>query len=117
MTENKQETDQLRVVLELPDREALIELLSTIETRNLPVLTRDIRRPEESVGQTVRIDLGALTDKQRRALELALQNGYYERPRGVDLGTIADRLDISKSAASQRLRSAERKLVEGALSV
>lgn len=115
MSQNEQETGDLTVVLELPDREALLGLLSTIEASDLPVVTQDIRRPRESIGETAEVDLGVLTDKQRQALELALRNGYYERPRDVDLGTLAEQLDISKSAVSQRLRSAERKLIENAL--
>jgi len=115
MTYNNQKADPLTVVLELPDREALIELLSALETRELSVVTRDIRRQGESIEQSVQIDLGTLTTKQRRALELALRNGYYERPREIDLATLAERLGISKSAVSQRLRSAERKLIEDAL--
>lgn len=116
MTRKKQRTGPLKVVLELPDRKALIELLSIIEDRELSVVTRDIRRNSDSGDQRVQIDLGALTTKQRRALEMALRNGYYERPRDIDLGALANRLEISKSAVSQRLRSAERKLVEDALS-
>lgn len=116
MTQNKQQTGPLTVVLELEDRTALIELLSAIEARELSAATRDIRSQRESDEQRVEVDLGALTAKQRHALELALDAGYYERPRDIDLATLAEQLGISKSAVSQRLRSAERKLIEGALS-
>lgn len=115
MTQNKQGTGPLRVVLELPDRQTLIELLSIIEERDLSIVTRYIRRNGEASEQRVQVDLGALTKKQRRALEMAFRNGYYERPRGIDLGELAEQLGISKSAVSQRLRSAERKLIEKAL--
>jgi predicted DNA binding protein len=108
-------SDSLTVVLDIPDRRTLIELLSTIEDSDQPVLTRDIRQTTESADGHVRIDLGELTAKQQQALELAVEAGYYERPRGVDLGELGERLGISKSAVSQRLRAAERKLIENAV--
>lgn len=117
MTRNKQyrESGPFTLVLEIPDRESLIELLSVIEEQDMSILTRDINRPQESVENQVYVDLGVLTRKQRRALELALEAGYYERPREINLGMLAEKLGISKSAVSQRLRSAERKLISDAL--
>nr|WP_303651838.1 helix-turn-helix domain-containing protein [Halovenus rubra] len=61
--------------------------------------------------QVVTLELGTLTDKQRETLEFALHEGYYERPRKVELSTLAKQLGISKSATSQRLRTAETKLI------
>lgn len=116
MTQNKQpETESLTVVLELPGREHLIDLLSTMEERDLPIVTRDIRREQDRTDQSARVDLGALTAKQRQTLEIAIESGYYERPRASNLDELANQLDISKSAVSQRLRAAERKLIEDAL--
>ncbi|MXR51440.1 bacterio-opsin activator [Halovenus sp. WSH3] len=107
--------ESLTVVLEIPDRQTLVELLSTVEESESPVVTRDIRRADESGDGYVSVDLGELTAKQKQALELAVEAGYYERPRDADLGELGDRLAISKSAVSQRLRSAERKLIETAI--
>lgn len=45
-----------------------------------------------------------VTEKQRRALETALEMGYYDVPRGAHLDDVADTLDISPSAASTLLR-------------
>lgn len=56
------------------------------------------------------VDLSVLTARQREALELAVARGYY-RDGGTDLQTMADELDISDSALSQRLRIAHAKLV------
>lgn len=105
-------SNSLTVVLDVPDRGTLIELLSTIEDLNCEILTRDIRRNGESTDKHVHVDLGDLTSKQRQAIELAVEAGYYERPRDIDLGELGAKLDISKSAVSQRLRAAERKLIE-----
>ena len=45
-----------------------------------------------------------LTSKQRRALEVALDLGYYDVPREAHLNDVAEALDISPSATSTRLR-------------
>jgi len=45
-----------------------------------------------------------LSDAQREALETALEAGYFEVPRQIGLAGLADRLDISDSALSERLR-------------
>ncbi|MDX1748149.1 MAG: helix-turn-helix domain-containing protein, partial [Halobacteriales archaeon] len=46
----------------------------------------------------------SLSADQREALTLALDEGYFDVPRRINLITIADRLGISDSAASQRIR-------------
>ena len=60
--------------------------------------------------EQVTFDLSALTPKQRRGLELAVVRGYFD-DRDVRLRDLADELGISKSALSQRLRTAQAKLV------
>lgn len=62
--------------------------------------------------EQVTFDLSSLTPKQRQGLELAVVRGYFDDDRDVDLGELADELDISKSALSQRLRTAQAKLVK-----
>lgn len=47
---------------------------------------------------------GEPTAKQREALRRAFEAGYYEVPRRTTLAEIADELDISTAALSQRLR-------------
>lgn len=59
------------------------------------------------------VDLSALTAKQREALELAVLRGYFEGD--AALADLASELGVSKSAVSQRLRTAESKLVRMAL--
>ena len=61
--------------------------------------------------EQVTLDLSALTPKQREGLELAVVRGYFDDDRDVGLGELSAELDISKSALSQRLRSAQAKLV------
>jgi len=59
--------------------------------------------------EEVSVDLSVLTPKQREGLELAVARGYFDDR--VTLGELAAALDISKSALSQRLRTAQAKLV------
>ena len=62
--------------------------------------------------EQVTFDLSSLTPKQRGSLELAVLRGYFDDDGDVALGDLADELDISKSALSQRLRTAQAKLVK-----
>ncbi len=59
--------------------------------------------------EQVTFDLSTLTPKQREGLELAVVRGYFDDD--VELGELAAELEISKSALSQRLRTAQAKLV------
>jgi len=52
-----------------------------------------------------------LTDRQRGALELALEGGYYGQPRGTSLRDLASQTSVSKSTFEEHLRKAENKLL------
>lgn len=58
-----------------------------------------------------------LTQKQTAALETAWEMGYFESPGQSDLDEIAEQLDISKQALSQRLRRAHQTWIANALEV
>jgi hypothetical protein len=47
---------------------------------------------------------GVLTDRQRECLTVALRAGYFEVPRRTTLATVADRLDVDTSTASETIR-------------
>ncbi|WP_336326350.1 helix-turn-helix domain-containing protein [Halovenus sp. HT40] len=55
-----------------------------------------------------------LTDRQLAALQLALENGYYEQPRDSSLREIAGRTSVAKSTYEEHLRKAENKLLTNA---
>lgn len=57
-----------------------------------------------------------LTDKQREALQLAYERGYFHEPRKVDLTELGSELDISARAVSYRLRRGTSGLVENMVS-
>ncbi len=58
-----------------------------------------------------------LTDAQYETLVAALEGGYYEIPRNVDMESLSNDLDISHQALSERLRRAHRSLVEEAVTI
>lgn len=107
--------DPIQLVLEVPNHENLGEVLENLSDASVTVRTEDIRPAGRLEESRVTVDLGILTDKQLSTLELALEMGYYVRPRETDLATLADRLGISKSAVSQRLRTAEMKIIQNAV--
>ncbi|GAB6878213.1 hypothetical protein JCM17823_04870 [Halorubrum gandharaense] len=73
-----------------------------------PVSVVALYDPEASEAGPIMIDLSSITDKQWEALHYAAKLGHYSgTKRSGNLSRIADELDISKSAVSQRLRAAE----------
>jgi hypothetical protein len=56
-----------------------------------------------------------LSARQREALTVAWEVGYYDTPRAADLAAVANELDCASSTASDLLRRAERRLVATAL--
>lgn len=111
LTDQTDETDRYEVVLMVSEIESMREILTTLDDVDARVHpeTFDVRRPH---GSSVELDLEAVTAKQRQALELAHERGYYDRPRETDLSELAAELGISKSAVSQRLRAAEATIVD-----
>jgi hypothetical protein len=63
-------------------------------------------------GRPWRTDRGSkLTDRQREALRTALETGYFAIPRETSLEELSNRLDISDTATSQRLRRGVERLI------
>ncbi|MFC4437314.1 MULTISPECIES: helix-turn-helix domain-containing protein [Natrialbaceae] len=77
----------------------------------------------EEVGECTGIEMLRLTEldpdrhstgpddsvpaEQREALRAAVEHGYYETPRRIELSELANRLDVPRSTLSYRLRRAE----------
>ena len=53
-----------------------------------------------------------LSPEQEAALRAAVEHGYYESPREIDVGDLADHLDIPRSTLTYRLRRAEEQLAK-----
>lgn len=55
--------------------------------------------------------LPKLSEKQRRAFEIAVENGYYEFPRNIGLKGLAKAMNVSVSTFQEHLRKAEEKIL------
>jgi hypothetical protein len=97
---------RLRYEVTLPDRTGLAPLVADLrESTGSVNVTRIFTAGEEPE------DCATLTDKQRETLMTAIELGYYDQPRRATLDDVAERHDITSSAASQRLNSVKRRLV------
>ena len=72
--------------------------------------TVDVRELSASDG-----DHALLTDRQWEVLRTAADRGYYDSPRGCSTADLAEAVGIAPSTASDILRRAERRVVEGLL--
>lgn len=89
----------------IPDRSVLAPLIEGLRETNADVSVHRILTAgdeEESAPD--------ITEKQREAFLIAVERGYYERPRGATLDDLADELGITSSAVSQRLTAVKRRL-------
>jgi len=99
----------------LTDREDLaeaIELLERFGPVRIKYVSQDFqRRINPSVTEWNEL-FDAVTPRRRRILNKALEDGYFDIPRGTTFQEIADDLDIAKTTASQHLRKAEKSIME-----
>ena len=66
----------------------------------------------QKLNQTSEELLDVLTPRQRDAILLAKELGYYEWPRKMNATQIAERLNITKSTLVEHLRKAENALIK-----
>lgn len=105
MTEVKDGT--LRFAITVPNRTELASLMNSLEETGATI-TLDGMTPANADRNTDDM----LTAKQREAFLVALEGGYFERPRQTSQEAIADELDISQGAVSKRLTAARRQIAE-----
>ncbi|MFC4405466.1 helix-turn-helix domain-containing protein [Haloarchaeobius iranensis] len=91
-----------------PDRSALTAFFEHCQSVGIDLDLERIYRVPGADGPAPR----SLTDGQTEALRLANEGGYFAVPREMTLGDLADELDISRQAASERLRRAVGSLLE-----
>ncbi len=87
--------------LRLPDREALITLNERCGETDIRFVVNHLRAAGTEEDRLI-----GLTAKQQYLLTVAYEEGYFEVPRGISQKELADTLEVSKSAVSQRLRRA-----------
>lgn len=101
----------LRVVF--PDRDSVGEVHEFAKQEAIPLDLDGIYQLEE----TKRYGQYGLSEAQYETLVTALDSGYYEVPRETATADLADRLDVSQQAVSERLRRGHGNLVDNALTV
>lgn len=95
----------------LPDREALLEMREYFRARDVSFRIARLYDAEA----IDRVGNAGLTEKQRDLLLTALYSGYYDIPRRASQGDLAEQLEVSTSAISQRLRRAISQLIVSSL--
>jgi predicted DNA binding protein len=103
---------QLRVLY--PDRDALRTTYEFCEDHNVTLDIRTVRTPD-SDAHTQLGPGGSLTREQYDAIAHAYKRGYFAVPRTATLEDLAEEMDISHQALSERLRRAHNALIGEAL--
>nr|WP_128081353.1 helix-turn-helix domain-containing protein [Haloferax sp. ATB1] len=94
-------------------RELADEIQETLGEFELRSVTQD-EAPGEPLdsGRLKEVLISKLTDDQLAVLETAFNHGYFHIPRETSETELADELGIAQSTLSERLRTAERNLLE-----
>lgn len=104
---------ELRVVVRPDDLSTLKDMVERLREAYGCVRLEHLGRPAApSGGESVRVDLGRLTDRQRAVLETATESGYFEHPKGANAEEVAAELDISSATLRGHLAAAQTKLFE-----
>lgn len=101
----------LTVRVVVPRKQAFKRIISLLKKRASAVSVKWLLNGDQE-ARPVEVDVTMITDKQREAIETALEQGYYEDPREASLSDLAEELGVTDSAVSQRLGAAETKLVK-----
>lgn len=92
------------------DRKELTKFIHFLEKRNKGKL---LNLKQEKISNIyIRSPFPEMTVKQKEALMLAVQNGYYEYPRNVDVKDLAKKKGVAFSTFQAHLRKAEKKIID-----
>lgn len=101
--------DHWEVRMRFPDRDSFATFRNRVKSVDLSV---------QSVHQqdaTSQAEQYGISEPQREILRLASEHNYFDVPRQTPLAELADELDVSSQAASERLRRGLDSLVERTL--
>jgi predicted DNA binding protein len=94
------------------DREVLQKLIQTFEKSKFVQEFEILRFEEKNLEDVYIISLfPKLPKKQKEAIELAYQEGYYSYPKKVNLDRLSQMVKVSKPTFQENLRKAESKLM------
>lgn len=99
-------TDQGLTLTWAGPQDRLHEELAQLETAGADISLEQLRgyRAQEE-------PLDALTDRQRKVLEVAFERGYYDVPRQTSVQEIAAEFELDDSTVAEHLQRAERNLL------
>lgn len=98
--------------LRFPDHDSVSQFYNYCTDHDIPIdITRSYTLTERS-GIASQFDL---TNEQREALVLALERGYYDTPSDATLTALAEDLDISQQALSNRIHRGTKNVLEAVL--
>jgi hypothetical protein len=101
-----------RLRLRFGDREAATQFSDRCREAGVGIDVQRIYVPDARHDRDRHV---ALTDKQREALRLAYEEGYFSTPKQTDLSELAGQLDISQQALSTRIRRGNQRVLEAIL--
>lgn len=88
------------VKIQFPDRDALSAYRDVCRESGMDSRLLNLQHVTDEQSNA------ALTERQREALEVALELGYFEIPRRVSTAELGEELGVSGQAVSERLRRA-----------
>ncbi|WP_458210662.1 helix-turn-helix domain-containing protein [Haladaptatus sp. NG-SE-30] len=99
--------------IQMLSREPLIQLRNDCLDAGITFRVRQLydADPDSEIEGT------RLTARQRDTVLTAFQSGYYDVPRGISQGELAEKLGVSTSAISQQLRRATGQLIASTFAV
>lgn len=96
--------------IRFPDSETASAFRTACRDAGIDVTVKRLYQPTEYPDTTPQ-----MTDAQRRMIERAYHEGYFDVPRKVTLTELAAQLDISDQAVNERLRRGLQSLIEATL--
>ncbi|WP_226479046.1 helix-turn-helix domain-containing protein [Natrinema amylolyticum] len=105
-------TKDTKIRARVPTRAALFAYRDVCREKDIPFRIQRIFR-ESDPSETE--DRYGITARQREALQIALEEGYFDVPRGTTLSAVAAKLDISDQALSARLRRGQANLLRNTM--
>ena len=99
------------VRMRMPDRDTLHQYREICEENNLQFHLMSIYEEKKATSKVE----AQLTTVQREALTTAHELGYFKIPRQASLADVADHLEISPQALSERLRRGTATLIDAVL--
>ena len=104
---------ELRVLFRPTDVETLKQIVSALrEEFGSLRLEHLVQSDENAKRDSVVVDRGKLTGRQREVLETAYEMGYFEHPKGANAQTVAAALDITPTTFAEHLSAAQSKLLK-----